>query len=509
MIERRGKYQGQLNQKKGEVPLSAELIHGMVSSYFSHRFDRAVRTPDFHWKMWELFADHTKKYAGVIAPRGHAKSTAGTHCYGLTELLFRSRDYAYIVSNTRPQAMEFLADMKSEIQNNEKLAEDFCVTDFEKDGEDDWICVLKDKKGVYKFRVRAFGSEQQIRGAKWESKRPNLMLIDDFENAEQMETIERRQKILGTLLNDIQPAGGDDCLYRFVGTILHDDSVANRLYKESLTDKRTWEMLFYKAHAGFDDFTEILWPEKFPRVRLLNIRTGYVNQGRSEGYSMEYLNDPAPPEITYFHPSWLKPMTPEQRTKVFQGHVNYYAAIDFAVTTREKSDYTVIVVAAMDDQGYLYIVDVIRKRMDAKEIVDEMIQVHKVYKPELFSVEGGVIEKAIGPYLNSAMLETRQYLNLETFTPVKDKKSRARSIQAKMKAGHVFFDTEAAWFAPFKDELVRFPASAHDDQVDALAYIGLLLDKAQSAPTNEEYEEEAFFASRGTFTEGRCEVTGY
>jgi predicted phage terminase large subunit-like protein len=514
LINRRAVTKGQLSQKTGEVKLTAELVFGAVQMYFSHRFDGAVKTPEFHWDMWKLFTDHSKPFSAVIAPRGHAKSTAGIHCYGLCELLFRSRDYAYIVSNTEKQASEALGEMKAECQNNDELVRDFRIKDFEKDGETEWVCVLEDVGGkVYKFKVMAFGSEQQVRGLKWNGKRPNLFLIDDFENAEQMSSLERRNKISRTLNNDMIPAGSDYALYRLAATILHDDSVANRIYKDSQLPegKRQWEVLFRRAHKSFDDFSEILWPEKFYQTRLFNIRQKFINDNNPEGYSMEYLNDPVPPEISYFRPEWFKTMSSDQKAKVLQKRVVFYAAVDFAVSTKERRDYTAICVVAVDQDGYICLVDLIKGRFDSKQIVDEMLRVQELYQPELFAAEGGVIEKTIGPYLSQAMLEKGIYPNLEVFTPVKDKTSRARSIQGKMRAGHVFFDKEASWYPGFEDEMKRFPVAAHDDQVDAFAYIGLLLDKTRAAPSIEEFESEDFFFERGGRPQptGMCEVTGY
>lgn len=513
LIRRRGAEPSKLQQSKGMVAVTGQLVHAMVVKYFHQRFDKAVPTPEFHFGVWDLFASETK-CAGVIAPRGHAKSTAGTHCYGLTELLFRNRDFAYIISNTEDQAKEFLAEMMSECSNNEQLIKDFEIKAFERSNTTDWICVFQDG---YKFRVMAYGSEQQIRGIKWEGKRPNLFLIDDFENPEQMSSPERRKKIKDTLTNAILPAGSDDALYRFMATILHDDSVANNLYKDSQlpSDKRTWEVLFRRAHAGFDDFTEVLWPEKFPVARLWQIRQGFINQGNGEGYSMEYLNDPAPPEISYFKEEWFQGLRPEHRERIEKGRVKYYCGVDFALETKTKSDYNVIVVAGMDEFGHLYVVDVRRARMDSKMMVDEMFEVQDRYHPELWAVEEHIISKSVGPWLNAAMLarsaEGKEYLNIEGFVPTKDKTSRARSIQAKMRAKHIFFDMEAGWWPTLKDELKRFDKARHDDQVDALAYIGLLLTKALPAPPQEEADEEEFFAARGgpPVPYGRSPVTGY
>jgi phage terminase large subunit-like protein len=76
--------------------------------------------------------------------------------------------------------------------------------------------------------------------------------------------------------------------------------------------------------------------------------------------------------------------------------------------------------------------------------------------------------------------------------PTKDKMTRARSIQARMRAGGIRFDKDKSWYPGFEDEMARFPKDRHDDQVDALSWIGLALDKLVEAPTSEEEEEENY-----------------
>jgi hypothetical protein len=81
-----------------------------------------------------------------------------------------------------------------------------------------------------------------------------------------------------------------------------------------------------------------------------------------------------------------------------------------------------------------------------------------------------------------------------------------------MRAGGVKFDKSKEWFYDFEDEAILFPRGKHDDQVDALAYVGLIVDKLLHAPTekqiaDEEYEEE--LEQSGLAHAGRSTTTGY
>src|SRR5690606_16545040 len=57
----------------------------------------------------------------------------------------------------------------------------------------------------------------------------------------------------------------------------------------------------------------------------------------------------------------------------------------------------------------------------------------------------------------------------------RDKEARARPIQGRMRQGMVLMPREAPWIASLTAELLTFPNGVHDDQVDALAWIGQML----------------------------------
>ena len=93
-----------------------------------------------------------------------------------------------------------------------------------------------------------------------------------------------------------------------------------------------------------------------------------------------------------------------------------------------------------------------------------------------------------------------------------DKIQRARSIQARMRAGMVKFDKTADWWLQFEDECLTFPRAKHDDTVDALAYQGILIDKMSEGLTQKELEDEEYheeYQASGNADVGRDLTTGY
>lgn len=508
--------------------LTAELIEGFVNGLLAQGFDGRAETPEFHRELWSLCASK-HRFVAIAAPRGFAKSTAVTHCYTLAALLFRDRSFAVIVSDTETQAILFLQDIKKELQDNEQLIDLFGVkrdkdgkVKFIKESETDIIVEMTDG---HRFRVMAKGSEQKVRGLKWKNKRPDLIVCDDLENDEIVMNQERREKFRRWFYGALVPCRADHGVIRVVGTILHMDSLLERLMpatqlaamrrkdklqstelKEWSSIKTPWVSVKYKAHNK--DFSHLLWDTKKTAEDLKSIRSDYLAQGMPELYSQEYLNEPIDESVAYFRRSDFLPMDKADRERL----KNFYIAVDLAVSEKERADYTSMAVGGVDQNGMLHITNVIRDRLDGRQIVDLILRLNKLYNPVAFGVEEGQISKSIMPFLRERMHQENNFPSMYPLKPSTDKLTRARSIQARMRAGGVKFDKEAEWYQIFEDELARFPRDKHDDQVDSFAYLGLMIDKMIEAPTPRELEEQEWddnWKRSGLKEEGRNATTGY
>lgn len=49
-------------------------------------------------------------------------------------------------------------------------------------------------------------------------------------------------------------------------------------------------------------------------------------------------------------------------------------------------------------------------------------------------------------------------------------------MAARLSAGAVYFRQGAHWLDEFENELLAFPSGKHDDQADAFAYIGYMIN---------------------------------
>lgn len=503
--------------------VTSSTVAGFVGSVLAPTFEDSAASPAFHNEVWDLCTS-TNKFVAIAAPRGHAKSTAVTLGYGLATLLFRERKFMLLVSDTEAQAALFLGNIKNSLMDNTALIELFDLkkdekglVKFLKDSETDIIVEFNDG---HKFRIIAKGSEQKLRGLLWNNSRPDIIIGDDMENDELVMNKERRLKFKKWVTNALIPCRSDNGIIRFVGTILHMDSFLEGLMpkpydkktvteplKEYSTDRRMWKSIKYRAHT--DDFKQLLWPQKKTVEEFKMLRKQAFEMGLADGYSQEYLNIPIDESSTYFRRADFIAMREED----YKCPVRYYVTADLAISDKETADYSVFVIAGVDEDKRLQVRNVIRERMDGREIVDTILMLQKLYDPEVIGIEEMQVSKAIGPFLREEMIKHNNFITLYPLKHGgKDKITRARSIQARMRAQGCKFDKAGDWYQTFEDELMRFPRDKHDDQVDAFSYLGLMLDVVIEAATKEEIDEDAYqdeYESSGLSDEGRSEWTGY
>jgi len=487
------------------IPFNADVIESFAGAFISPRYDNRAPTPQLHRDAWKLYTSDEPN-AMVIAPREHAKSTALTTVYILAAALFRQSDYVILASSTEDLAAEQLSNIAEELHENDDLRREFGVKCFESEARTDMIVVMNDG---YRFRVLCRGAGQRIRGRLWKGKRPNLLVCDDMEDDEQVENPDRRKKFRIWFFRAAKQALGRYGKTRVHGTILHDDSLLSRLRKN-----RSWKHLFYKAHESFDDFSNILWPEQWPEERLRGRRQEFIEDGDSAGYSQEFLNNPLDNSEAFLRQADFLPMSEDD----YDTDKIICAAADFAVSRADAANRTAFVVGGKDVNHLVHHLDVRKGRWDPVEWIDEMFNIQTRWKPEVFWVEDGVIWKSVKSMVYREMQVRDIRINIEAILPVKDKGTRGRPYQRRMRAGQCRFDKHAEWYADFEQENLRFTGTAQatlDDQFDSAALLNrgfdeLAIVEKEDFFTDDEWEMERGFWNRPKAgADGRSTVTGY
>ena len=146
--------------------------------------------------------------------------------------------------------------------------------------------------------------------------------------------------------------------------------------------------------------------------------------------------------------------------------LNWVRYWDLAASIKESADYTAGARVAFDDNGVLYIDDVIR-------IKAEWPDVQKLIIHTALSEPGTVlgIEEALHGLAGLQELRRRPELITTTIRGIRvdrDKKARAMPWAARAESGKCKL-IRGDWNRVFLDELVSFPMGSHDDMVDAVS----------------------------------------
>ncbi len=484
--------------------INAGLIESFSGTFLSPRYDDPKATPAFHREAWTLYSS-PEKQVGCIAPRDHAKSTSLTFDYILAEVLFRTSDYVILIGSTEDKAAEQLSNISEELSGNADLRLQFGIKGFESEQKTDIIVVMNDG---HRFRILARGAEQKIRGAMWNGKRPNLIVCDDMEDDEQVMNKDRRLKFRQWFFRAAKQALSKRGKIRIHGTILHEDSLLARLRKNKM-----WKMLFFKAHRSYNDFSDLLWPERWTEQDLRDRRTEFEEDGDSGGYSQEFLNTPLDNAAAFLRKQDFLPMSAEDK----EIQKKLFCGVDFAISKKDAANQTSFTVAGNCPRNLTHHVYNEAGRWDALEICDKFFEIDARFdhKIEAFFVEDGQIWLGLKSIIEREMQRRNRWLVIVPLKSITDKGVRGKVYQKKHRAGACRYDRDAEWYPSYEAELLTFTGVSDakaDDRFDSTSILhrGMEdygdLDEEDFKP--DELLEEEFESHRLRHHE-RASVTGY
>ena len=298
-----------------------------------------------------------------------------------------------------------------------------------------------------------------------------LGVIDDMvKNREEADSETMRERTWDWFVADYETRLVPDAPLIVIGTRWHDDDGYGRILKRAAEIGEHWDVVKLPAFATTDDplgrmAGEPLWPEWQDADALKMER---ARKGPREWAAL-YQQEPTPEGGLYFEREWLVLDEPPPLAAM-----RILGGSDYAVT-EGGGDYTVHWVGGLDENGRLHLLDLYRKQSGAADWVDAFKSMVQTWKPIAWAEEEAMILKSVGPFLERRMKEQpRAFVRRVGYPPVKDKPTRARTLQAMMADNKIVVSPAKPWLADFVAEMMSFPAGAHDDMIDALAILAQL-----------------------------------
>lgn len=342
---------GELFQKVTDEQKLKELLQEI----FSHKenietFSQVVfpetitnKIPEFHTEIYEfLFEDGN---GALAAPRGHAK----TSCTGIVYLIFcivnRLEEYIVYISQNHSKTVQFIDPIRHEFKHNKMLR--FIWGDLTpRASKDEFGKDREDCFDVGGCRVEAVSFEKNLRGFKFRNMRPTLIIGDDIESDERVLNPELRDKDRNKLNKVIIPSLDIDGRFKFIGTILHLDSLLNNKIKQ------------YKGkifQACDLEMKNLLWPDRFTKEKLLKIKADIG----SVAFQSEYLNNPVDNTSSLIKREWVEQCRRDDLSAedVFNMQFDMKTmGADFAFSDRISADESAYVGLGRKD-GFYYLLN--------------------------------------------------------------------------------------------------------------------------------------------------------
>ncbi len=440
------------------------------------------------------------------APRGNAKSTWSTLILPLFTSAFKYRKFPLILSETASQAEDFLTFIKMELENNERLKQDFpklC-------GEGPvWRAnVILTSNGI---KIRSAGAGQKLRGMRHGNTRPDLVICDDLENDESVESPDQRKKLEKWFFKALMKIGQKDTVYIVIGTVLHYKSLLSDLlnrpgwrgkkFKSVISFSTSplwekWEQIFADLTAGkveaenaadffFEnnkkamlDGIEVLWPEVEDYYYLMKMR---LTDGPAY-FESEKQNEPINPEDAIFLEEWISYYDEED---VDLKGLKHGCAIDPSLGKKSKtSDPSAIVGGRMKDNViYLTLADIEKRHPD--KIIDDTLAAHRRDRFDEVAIEEIQFQEFFKTTFEKEAHKRGLTVNVSGVRPNVDKDLRIITLQPWIKNGWIKFKRYGM------QELIRQliyyrpkNKGGHDDGIDGLEMLKALLERGLIVATS-------------------------
>lgn len=408
--------------------------------------------------------------------REHYKSTIITYGKTIQDILASHGDEPLpvwegleptfgIFSCTRPLAKGFLRQIKREFETNTLLRSLFPDVIWEsphrdapKWSEDDGI-ILKRKSNPKESTVESWGCTD----AQPTSKHFNVLIYDDIVTKESVSNPEMINKVTESweLSLNLGAAGGQQ---RIIGTRYHFNDTYRTIISRGVATPRV-----YPATVdGTPDGEPVLIDRE-----VLDFKRKAMGPYT---FACQMLMNPVADETQGFRREWLR----YHRGSDGNG-LTKYILVDSANSKKKTSDYTVIGVLGLGSDQNIYILDMVRDRLNLTQRGDALFHLHRKWRPIGVGYESYALCADVN-YMRERMHRENYNFHITELGGNLKKEERIRALIPYFEQGRVYLpDTlhKADYQGKvidlvtsfIEEEFAAFPVCVHDDMLDCFSYL--------------------------------------
>jgi|ADurb_Ile_03_Slu_FD_contig_121_94962_length_10970_multi_4_in_0_out_0_6 hypothetical protein len=442
-----------------------------------------------HELIFDLLDDDGKQQVAIAAPRGFGKTSIIQLAYPAKRMLFREKKFIVPVSSTATHAIMQAENLKRELQANRAIKKIFGPV---KARNLDYETAFSKEmwETSYGTTVLPRGSGQQVRGIIVGNSRPDLIIVDDLEDPEHIDSEDYRTKTKEWFFADLCNAvnrSSDKWKIIFIGTVLHQDSLLINLLEDP-----AWASVRLEL---FDDNYKSNWPEFLPDNKVLAMVEDFRRRGLLDTLFREYKNLPISKEDAAFRQEMFKPY---DDSRDMNRKIETVIIIDPAKTVKLWSAESAIIAVGIDVvKHHVYVREVLAEKLHPNQLYEEAFNMADRYGARVIGLEVTSLNEFITYPFKNEMIKRGRFYELVELKPREKKENRIKALVPFYRAGYVFH-SRSTGITQLEEQLLTFPKCKRWDAIDALAYIVEMLemgdrffvsDKSDDEVDESEYEE--------------------
>jgi hypothetical protein len=455
-----------------------------------------------HQKIFDLINSGYKKIA-IAAPRGIGK-TSIARAVAMRAILFRLSKFIVYLSNSATSAEMQTENMKRDLLSNSQVKRLFgnIKNSIGTDGMMDESFSKSAWTAYGSTFILPRGAGQQVRGLNWANNRPDLVIIDDLEDKNEIKSEENRKKLKEWFHSDLMKTEdkySSGCVFIYIDTIKHEDSLL-----VDLIDSPKWASIQLSI---CDDNYKSYDPNYMTDAEIQAEVEEHRRLGTLDAFYMERMNIPISAEDAVFKQEYFKyfedlvdKLTVEvkgkEKEEIRTYNLLHITIVDPARTVKLQSADSAIITVAIDRTSRkIFVRDVVSRKYYPDELYDEMFRQVTVYNSFILGYDAvGLSNFITQPIENECRIRNKHPILLEL--PAKrSKEERVATLAPLYRLGYIFHNKSCC--GKLESQLLGFPRSKLWDVMDALAYINYVMDKQAvffdpSDDTEEIPEEEEF-----------------
>lgn len=442
-----------------------------------------------HDQMFELLNSGADKIV-IAAPRGIGK-TSIARTVAATGILFRLSNFIVYLSNSATSAELQTENLKRDLVSSPQIKYLFGSI---KDAIDKATSIDETfSKSAWTAFGNTFvlprGAGQQVRGLNWANFRPDLVIIDDLENKDEIQSKENRDKLKSWFWSDLMKTEsryGRKCRFIYIDTIKHEDSLL-----VDLLNSPQWQSIQLSIcddnYNSYDEnyMTTAEIKEEVEEHRRL---------GTLDLFYMERRNIPIAKEDAVFKQEYFKYFEDlgdslKVKAKGLGGEVEeirtsnllHITIVDPAKTVKVQNAETCVMTVAVDRTSRkIFDREIVSKRLYPDEIYDEMFRQVRQFNSFILAYETTGLSEFISQPIESECRVRNIHPLLVELTAKRGvaergKIERIATLAPLYRLGYIYHNPNNC--GVLEGQLLGFPRSKLWDVMDAKAYITYIMDK--------------------------------